>query len=122
MCSTEPVLAKRLDACTLQVAAAIEAKGAKALYVKADLTVVAEAENVITQAEKTFGRIDGLVNCAAVATRGEWGEVTEAHIDRHAHPWPAQCQRFKRSVWHGWSVVAPSGADCINSTSVRLSC
>ena len=59
------------------------------MYVKADLTVVAEAENVIAQAEKTFGRIDGLVNCAAVATRGEWGEVTEAHIDRHAHPWPA---------------------------------
>jgi len=68
-----------------KVAAAIEAKGAKALYVKADLTVVAEAENVIAQAEKTFGRIDGLVNCAAVATRGEWGEVTEAHIDRLYH-------------------------------------
>jgi NAD(P)-dependent dehydrogenase (short-subunit alcohol dehydrogenase family) len=90
--STEPALARKgWTHARVQVAAAIEAKGAKALYVKADLTVVAEAENVITQAEKTFGRIDGLVNCAAVATRGEWGEVTEAHIDRHACPSPHQC-------------------------------
>jgi len=65
-----------------QVAANIEKRGAKGVYVKADLTNVSDAENFIAKADAAFGRIDGLVNSAAVSTRGEWGEVTEALIDR----------------------------------------
>ena len=52
------------------VAAAIEAKGSKALYVKADLAVVDDVKNIIAQTDATFGRLNGLVNSAAVATRG----------------------------------------------------
>jgi len=64
------------------VAQNLEKIGTKALYVKADLTSVADTENFIAMADQSFGRIDGLVNSAAVSTRGDWGQVTEAMIDR----------------------------------------
>ena len=54
------------------VAAAIEAKGSKALYVKADLAVVDDVKNIIAKVDETFGKLHGLVNSAAVATRGDW--------------------------------------------------
>lgn len=64
------------------VAQEIEKRGSKALYVKADLTDADQAKNVIAQADATFGRIDGLVNSAAVATRGDWYDTPVDLIDR----------------------------------------
>ena len=110
----------------MQVAANIEKRGAKGVYVKADLTNVSDAENVrlcplchrsvspvclsaaclgvclgwqfIAKADAAFGRIDGLVNSAAVSTRGEWGEVTEALIDRCVATNTHSCARVRLSV------------------------
>merc|ERR1719272_1104135 len=63
------------------VAAAIEEIGSQALYVKADLTDADQAKAVIAAADEKFGRIDGLVNCAAVAARGDWYDVPVEDID-----------------------------------------
>jgi NAD(P)-dependent dehydrogenase (short-subunit alcohol dehydrogenase family) len=63
------------------VQASLEAKGVAALYVKADLCVAAEVQNVVTLADDKFGRIDGLVNCAADTTRGEWTGENKATVE-----------------------------------------
>jgi len=63
------------------VAAAIEAVGSEALYVKADLVDADQAKAVIAAADEKFGRIDGLVNSAAVAARGEWYDVPVEDVD-----------------------------------------
>lgn len=52
------------------VRAALEAKGAKALYVRADLGVLEEAREVVRATDAAFGRIDSLVNVAALTDRG----------------------------------------------------
>ena len=78
------VVCGRQDALGQAVAAEVEARGAKSLYVKADLTNVDDVKNIIAQTDATFGRLNGLVNSAAVATRGEWlgeGKADEELID-----------------------------------------
>jgi len=62
----------RSEANGAKVAAELEALGATALYVRADLTDAAACLNFIAKADERFGRIDGLVNCAAATTRGTW--------------------------------------------------
>eukprot|EP00591_Stephanopyxis_turris_P013571 CAMPEP_0195511864 /NCGR_PEP_ID=MMETSP0794_2-20130614/4032_1 /TAXON_ID=515487 /ORGANISM="Stephanopyxis turris, Strain CCMP 815" /LENGTH=284 /DNA_ID=CAMNT_0040639535 /DNA_START=74 /DNA_END=928 /DNA_ORIENTATION=- len=54
------------------VVKAVEAIGSKAIYVKADLTEPESIKKVFEAADATFGRVDGLVNSAAVAPRGDW--------------------------------------------------
>jgi NAD(P)-dependent dehydrogenase (short-subunit alcohol dehydrogenase family) len=49
-------------------AAAIEGIGRKALVVPTDVTVVEECQRLVRRAMETFGRLDGLVNNAGVAT------------------------------------------------------
>ena len=39
-------------------------------YVQADLTQVEDCRNIIHKADEEFGRIDCLVNCAAITDRG----------------------------------------------------
>jgi NAD(P)-dependent dehydrogenase (short-subunit alcohol dehydrogenase family) len=46
------------------------ATGAKLVYVKADLGQVEDARNVIHACDRAFGRIDALVNAAAITDRG----------------------------------------------------
>jgi NAD(P)-dependent dehydrogenase (short-subunit alcohol dehydrogenase family) len=53
-----------------RVAAALEAKGAEAVFVAADLSQIAACRQVISAAEQRFGRIDALVNSAALTDRG----------------------------------------------------
>jgi NAD(P)-dependent dehydrogenase (short-subunit alcohol dehydrogenase family) len=53
-----------------RVAAAIEAKGARAVFVQGSLERIDDCRRLIAEAEKTFGRIDALVNSAAVTDRG----------------------------------------------------
>jgi NAD(P)-dependent dehydrogenase (short-subunit alcohol dehydrogenase family) len=76
------VICGRQEAKGAAVSAQIEARGAKALYVKADLTEPEQCKNVVAQAEEAFGRVNGLVNCAAVATRGDWFDASVELIDR----------------------------------------
>ena len=53
-----------------RVKAALEAKGAKTVYVAADLAQVEDCRAVIAAAENAFGRIDVLVNAAGNTDRG----------------------------------------------------
>ena len=60
---------------------ALEALGTEALYVQADLSDASACADVVQQADARFGRIDGLVNCAAATTRSSWEEATVEHMD-----------------------------------------
>ncbi len=51
--------------------------GTKAVFVAANLRNMAEGQNVVDQAEKTFGSVDCLVNCAASTLRGGIENTTE---------------------------------------------
>ena len=53
-----------------RVKAALEAKGVNTLFVAADLARVEDAERIIAAADRTFGRVDILVNAAGITDRG----------------------------------------------------
>jgi NAD(P)-dependent dehydrogenase (short-subunit alcohol dehydrogenase family) len=53
-----------------RVKASLEAKGTRAVYVKADLASVEDCRKVIAETDKSFGGVDTLVNAAAVTDRG----------------------------------------------------
>ena len=53
-----------------QVREALEAKGVKTVFVAADLAHTADVEKVVDAADKSFGRIDILVNAAGLTDRG----------------------------------------------------
>ena len=53
-----------------RVKAALEAKGTKTVYVPADLAKVEDCRAVIAAADRVFGRVDALVNAAALTDRG----------------------------------------------------
>ena len=46
------------------------ATGTRIVYVKADLGNVEDAQNVVRACDETFGRVDALVNAAAITDRG----------------------------------------------------
>lgn len=52
------------------VCAALEQRGARALFVPADLSKVEDCRRLMREADERFGRIDGLVNSAASTARG----------------------------------------------------
>ncbi len=64
------------------VVAKITAAGGKAKAVRADVSKPAEAKQLIASAVAEFGRIDILVNNAAVYDFLPLNEITEAHFDR----------------------------------------
>ena len=64
------------------VQAELEKKGAKALYVEADLEKVEDARAVIAAADKAYGRIDALVNAAAITDRGTIFDTSPELFDR----------------------------------------
>ena len=65
-----------------RVAAKLRAIGSEALYVQADLQEVAPCRAVIAAAKAKFGRIDGLVNAAAITSRGTIEDTSEELYDR----------------------------------------
>ena len=65
-----------------RVKAALEAKGAKTVYVPADLARVADVQTVISAADDAFGRVDCLVNAAALTDRGTIWDTDPALFDR----------------------------------------
>jgi NAD(P)-dependent dehydrogenase (short-subunit alcohol dehydrogenase family) len=48
----------------------LNALGTQAVYVQADLGLVEDCRKVVQQADATFGRVDALVNAAAITDRG----------------------------------------------------
>jgi NAD(P)-dependent dehydrogenase (short-subunit alcohol dehydrogenase family) len=65
-----------------ETAAAIEAKGRRALALKADLGSVEEINRMVEQVIAGLGRIDILVNNAGVTRRAHIMDLTEADWDR----------------------------------------
>lgn len=65
-----------------QVAAELTAAGCRTEYVQADLEHVADCRRVIAAADKAFGRLDVLVNAAAITDRGTILDTSEALFDR----------------------------------------
>jgi NAD(P)-dependent dehydrogenase (short-subunit alcohol dehydrogenase family) len=66
----------------LALAKDIAGLGSRTVFVRADLAKVAEGRNVIDRAEKEFGRLDCLVNCAAATDRGTIESTTEEIWDK----------------------------------------
>src|SRR5947209_2775747 len=60
-----------------RVAREISDGGCETYFVRADLAEVAQCRNVIAEADRRFGRIDVLVNAAALTDRGNIFDTTE---------------------------------------------
>jgi NAD(P)-dependent dehydrogenase (short-subunit alcohol dehydrogenase family) len=60
----------------------IRQTGAQALYVPADLALVEDCRNVVQQADRQFGRVDILVNAAAITDRGTLLDTLPELFDR----------------------------------------
>ena len=65
------------------VVAEIAAAGGEAVAIKADISKPAEIGPLFEATKKHFGRLDILVNNAAIMKRGMLSEVTAADIDAH---------------------------------------
>ena len=66
-----------------RVTAALEKAGAgRAHFVAADLTNPEDCRRVVTECDRLFGRVDGLVNAAGVTDRGRIDDTTVELWDR----------------------------------------
>ena len=65
-----------------RVRAALAAKGVKAVYVAADLADAAACRLVVAAADQAFGRLDALVNAAALTDRGTIWDTSPELFDR----------------------------------------
>jgi NAD(P)-dependent dehydrogenase (short-subunit alcohol dehydrogenase family) len=65
-----------------RVKAAIENKGTKAAFVEADLENVAACRELIAESDREFGRIDILINSAAMTDRGTIWDTSPELFDR----------------------------------------
>lgn len=63
------------------VASALTGLGTRALFVAANLSVVADCRRIVQCCDDTFGRVDGLVNAAADTHRGTLEETTPEFWD-----------------------------------------
>lgn len=59
-----------------------EAAGSKAIEVKADLSKSGDVENVVQEAKRAFGRIDGLVHMASSYPKTPWETLKEGDWDK----------------------------------------
>ncbi len=64
-----------------RVKAALEAKKVKTVFVEADLLKMADVRKVIAACDAAFGRIDALVNAAALTGRGTIWDTSEERYD-----------------------------------------
>jgi NAD(P)-dependent dehydrogenase (short-subunit alcohol dehydrogenase family) len=60
-----------------RVAKEITSAGCPTVFVEADLAKVADCRKVVAKAEERFGRVDALVNAAALTDRGDIFDTTE---------------------------------------------
>ena len=70
------------------VVAAIEAKGGQAIAVQGDVSIPADAQSLVEQTVKTYGRIDILVNNAGITkdtlmmrmSESDWDSVLDTNL------------------------------------------
>jgi NAD(P)-dependent dehydrogenase (short-subunit alcohol dehydrogenase family) len=60
-----------------RVASEISAAGCQTVFVQADLAKVADCRKVVAKTDERFGRVDALVNAAALTDRGNIFDTTE---------------------------------------------
>ena len=60
-----------------RVAKEISATGCPTIFIKTDLARVADCRNLVAEADRRFGRVDALVNAAALTDRGTIFDTTE---------------------------------------------
>lgn len=65
-----------------KVKAALEAKGAKVVFVEAELAKIDDVRKVIAACDKAFGKIDALVNAAGLTDRGSIWDTTPEFFDQ----------------------------------------
>ncbi len=65
-----------------RVAADLEKKGVKTVYVEADLSKIDDTRKLVAACDKQFGRIDALVNSAAITDRGTIWDTSPELYDR----------------------------------------
>nr|BAV56004.1 short-chain dehydrogenase [Actinomadura fulva subsp. indica] len=115
------VLAARRPDVGAQVAADINAKGGRALFVAADVTVEADAERVVRAAVTEFGRLDGVFNnVGGVHGTGMLPTVDEAH-------WRADLEQNLTSVFYGLkhqipAIAASGGGGSIVTNASTYGC
>ena len=73
-----------------KVKAALDKKGAKTVFVKADLGTVEDSRAVVAAADKAFGRADILVNVAGITDRGTIWDTSPELFDQMAEEAAAQ--------------------------------
>jgi NAD(P)-dependent dehydrogenase (short-subunit alcohol dehydrogenase family) len=61
---------------------ALERKGAKVVFVEADLDKLADVRKIVPTTEKAFGKVDMLVNSAAITDRGTIFDTSPELYDR----------------------------------------
>ena len=66
-----------------QLVSELEQTGASAAYVQGDVGDAAEATRMVEATVERFGRVDCLVNCAGVTTRGTLLDTTQELFDEH---------------------------------------
>jgi NAD(P)-dependent dehydrogenase (short-subunit alcohol dehydrogenase family) len=65
-----------------KVKAALEAKGAKVVFVQAELAKIDDVRKVMPACDKAFGKIDALVNAAGLTDRGSIWDTTPEFFDQ----------------------------------------
>jgi citronellol/citronellal dehydrogenase len=78
---SEVVTDPRLPGTIYTVAKEVEERGGRALPVKVDITRDEDLENVMARAREVFGRIDALINNAAILIPGNAVTVQPRHLD-----------------------------------------
>ena len=76
------VICGRNDQNGEKAAAELSEKGIPTHYVQADLTRVEDCRKVVRKADQAFGRVDVLVNSAAITDRGTILNTSEELFDR----------------------------------------
>ncbi|MFI7135968.1 SDR family NAD(P)-dependent oxidoreductase [Nonomuraea sp. NPDC050153] len=110
------VIAARREELGAQVAADIQAKGGRALFVRADVTVEADAERVVRVAVTEFGRLDGAFNnVGGVNGTGLVSDIDEAN-------WRADLEQNLTSVFYGLkhqvpAILASGGGSIVTNAS-----
>jgi NAD(P)-dependent dehydrogenase (short-subunit alcohol dehydrogenase family) len=100
-----------------RVAAAVREAGGDAFFRRTDVRSMAEVEAVVAAAADRHGRLDVLVNNAAVAVPGSAGEVAEAD-------WARVLDVNLSGVWRGMRAAIPrmlaqGGGSIVNLGSVQ---
>lgn len=76
------VICGRSEAKGREQVSKLEELGARAVFVKADLSLVEDCRNVVAEADKAFGRVDTLINVAGATDRGTILETSPELFDR----------------------------------------